>query len=125
MSGDSASINMISLGEFNTRLAARLGEADSVMSSLRSDPALTADGTVKPPKLGGFDDALKAQHAYATLYGQYLQRIQQLHNAITAAQSATATIATNYHTTESLNAASANEITTALAGVPSALGEQP
>jgi hypothetical protein len=80
-------------------------------------------GAAKPPKLGTFDDALNAQENYTALYYQYVQRIQQLHDAITAAQHATTTIATNYHSTESLNEASAKEITSALAGVPSALGE--
>jgi len=126
MSGDSTSINMISLGEFNTRLAARLSEADLVLSNLRSDPVLTdSGGQVRLPKLGTFDDAVTAEHGYATLYQQYVQRLERLHNAITAAQKATGTIATNYHTTESLNEASAKDITSALAGVPSALGDQP
>jgi hypothetical protein len=124
MPADSASISMISLTEFNTRLAARLGEAQSVLSSLQSDPVLTGiGGLVEPPKLGTFEDALAAQHDYATLYHQYVQRLQQLHDAITAAQQATTTIVANYHSTESLNEASAKEITSALAGVPSVLGD--
>jgi hypothetical protein len=124
MSADSASINMISLTEFNTRLTARLGEAQSVLFSLQADPVLTGTGgLVKPPKLGTFEDALTAQHSYATLYEQYVQRLQQLHDAITAAQKATTTIVANYHSTESLNEASAKEITSALAGVPSVLGD--
>jgi len=122
--GSGASINMISLGEFNSRLAGRLHEADAVLSSLRLDPKLTSGGVVNAPKLGTFDDALKAEHAYTTLYHQLVERLQQLHNAIGAAQTATSTIAANYRTTESLNAARANEITSALAGVPSALGER-
>ena len=115
---------MISLTEFNTRLTARLGEAQSVLSSLQADPVLTGTGgLVKPPKLGTFEDALTAQHSYATLYEQYVQRLQQLHDAITAAQKATTTIVANYHSSESLNEASAKEITSALAGVPSVLGD--
>jgi hypothetical protein len=125
MSGDSASISMISLGEFNARLAARLAEADSVLASLQSDSVLSSGGGVAtPPKLGTFDDAVQAERSYTALYGQYVQRLHRLHNAITAAKQATETITTNYRTTESLNAASANEITTALSGVPSALGDQ-
>ncbi len=125
MSGESASISMISLSEFHSRLAARLAEADQVLASLRSDPVLTSgDGVPKPPPLGTFDDALKAESAYADLYRQYQQRLERLHNAITAAQRATSTIIGNYHTTETLNASSAEEITNALAGVPSALGGQ-
>lgn len=108
---------MISLTEFNTRLTARSGEAQSVLSSLQADPVLTG-GLVKPPKLGTFEDALTAQHSYATLYEQYVQRLQQLHDAITAAQKATTTIVANYHSTESLNEASAKEITSALAASP-------
>ena len=125
MSGDSASISMISLDEFHGRLATRLTEADQVLTSLRSDPVLTSgDGVPAAPKLGTFDDALKAVGDYTALYRQYLQRVQRLHNAISAAQQATGTIIANYHTTETLNGASADEITNALAAVPSALEGQ-
>ncbi|GAA3304287.1 hypothetical protein Dvina_30860 [Dactylosporangium vinaceum] len=125
MPGEGSSINMISLGEFNTRLAGRLSEARTVLTSLQHDATLTSGGIVKVPQLGTFDDAVKAEQAYTALYHQFEQRVQQLHNAITAAQKATTTIAANYHTTESLNAAQANEIKGALSTVPTALGEQP
>jgi hypothetical protein len=124
MAGENSSINMISLVEFNNRLAGRLSEADSVLTALRQDPVLTSGGLVKAPKLGNFTDALAAEQGYTTLYNQFVERLQQLHNAITAAQKATTTIAANYRTTESLNTAGAKEITNALADVPTALGEQ-
>jgi hypothetical protein len=122
---DSSSIKMISLDDFDTKLAARLSEVESMLTMMRSDPVLTAaGGAEKDPKLGNFEDANREKSAYHGLYQQYLHRLEQLHDALTAARSATATIMHNYHTTETLNAANANDISSALAGVSSALGGQ-
>jgi hypothetical protein len=110
------------LQDFHATLTARLSEVNSVLTTLQSDPVLVdSAGTVRSPKLGAFSDAGINSSKYTSLYLQYLQRIQRLHNAITAVQSATQKILENYHTTEQLNAASANDVNDALTGVDSAL----
>jgi hypothetical protein len=120
----SSSVSISALQDFSKTLAGRLSEVDSMLSMLKSDPALASSGSVKVPKLGTFADANAEATKYSGLYQQYVQRLQRLRNAITAAQAATTTIINNYHTSEALNAASSNAITQALAGVNGALGGQ-
>jgi len=120
---DSSSVHLTSLHDFRDNLASRLTEVDSMLTTLRSDPVLTdRNGSVRPPRLGTFEDADKESTQYATLYQQYLQRLRRLREAVTAAQAATTTIIDNYQTTETLNAASATDISRALAGINTALG---
>jgi hypothetical protein len=116
------SVSIGPLLDFQSALAARLSEVNSILSTLQSDPVLVdRTGTVRALKLGTFADAGIDSSKYTSLYLQYVQRIQRLHNAIVAVQTATQTILDNYHTTEQLNAASANEVNNALTGIDSAL----
>jgi hypothetical protein len=112
---DRATVDVLSLEDFQSTLTARLSEIDGVLSKLRN--------TVNtPPKLGTFADATACANAYVVRHEHYLGRAQQLKEALQATRDATETICANYRTTEARNNANAADIAAALGGVHEALG---
>ncbi|MBB5829216.1 MULTISPECIES: hypothetical protein [Micromonospora] len=108
-------VDVLSLEDFQRRLAARLSEAEAVLRKL------TTELQCRPPDLGTFADATSNARRYSALQTSYAQRVERLRDAVKAAQSATGTILTNYRTTEARNAANAADIAAALTGVDDAL----
>jgi hypothetical protein len=111
MTEASTRVDILSLEDFNRTLAARLSEADALLTKLNSELR------GKRPALGTFFDGNDKATHYADLYTQYVQRIGRLKSAIVAAQTATTEIIKNYSTTEELNHASAADIASKLGGV--------
>lgn len=112
---DRARVDVLALEDFHRNLNARLSEVDAAIRKLGSELGNTA------PALGTFTDARQRVNRYATLRGEQMDRLNRLRKAITAAQTATATILSNYRTTEARNRASAADIAGVLGGVDSAL----
>jgi hypothetical protein len=111
MGDESTTVDVLSLEEFQTTLAARLAQANTLLTTLNT----TLQGT--PPQLGGFQDAVDTAGRYSGLQGEHTGGAQRLIDAITAAQTATATIINNYHTTEARNTANASDIANTLSPV--------
>jgi hypothetical protein len=110
-------VDMLSLGDFQTTLKSRLAEVDAVLEKIET-------GLLgHPPAVGTFTDARAARDKYESVLADHHQRAVRLRSAIVAAQTATARILSNYRTTEDRNAADANEIASALDGVRTALEE--
>lgn len=112
---DRARVDVLALEDFHRNLDARLSEVDSAIRKLGTEMGATA------PALGTFTDARQRINRYTTLRGEHLDRLKRLRTAITAAQTATATILNNYRTAEARNRASAADIASVLGGVDSAL----
>ena len=110
-------VDVSSLEDFHRTLAARLGEAETVLSKLDNELAC------RPPALGRFADADEQATRYTQLQMQHADRARRLRTAIVAAQQATATIIANYTTTEARNSANAAAIAGVLGNVDAALGE--
>jgi hypothetical protein len=119
MGDESTTVDVLSLEDFQTTIAARLSEANSLLTTLTS--------TLRnaPPKLGGFQDALDTAGRYSDLHGEHADGVRRLIDAITAAQTATGTILTNYRTTESRNEANATDIANTLSPVGEVLNGGP
>jgi hypothetical protein len=100
-------VDFISLEDFHRTLSARLAEVDTVLRKLDNELA----------------DANDQASRYTVLQMQHGTRARRLHAALTAAQTATATIIANYSTTEARNDANAAAIASVLGGVAAALKE--
>jgi ABC-type transporter Mla subunit MlaD len=111
MGDEGTNVDVLSLDDFQTTLAARLTEANGLLTKLNT----TLQGA--PPQLGGFQDAVNTAGRYSDLHGEHTAGVQRLIDAITAAQTATATIMNNYNTTEARNAANASDIANTLSPV--------
>ncbi|MFG1953100.1 hypothetical protein [Micromonospora sp. NPDC048830] len=111
-------VDVLSLEDFQQRLAGRLSEAEAVLKKLNTELQC------RPPALGAFADGTSNARRYTELHLSYAQQVKRLRDAVKAAQSATSTILTNYRTTEARNAANAADIAAALSGVDDALGRQ-
>jgi ABC-type transporter Mla subunit MlaD len=111
MGDESTTVDILSLEDFQATLAARLTEANGLLTTLNT----TLQGA--PPQLGAFQDAVDTAGRYSDLHGEHTSGVQRLIDAITAAQTATATIIDNYKTTEARNAANATDIANTLSPV--------
>jgi hypothetical protein len=109
--GAQTRVDVLSLEDFHQRLAARLAEAELVLSKLNTEMQC------RPPALGSFVDATSNAQQYTKLHQGYVDRIERLRQAVTAAQEATQRILDNYRTTEARNKANAADIARALGGV--------
>jgi len=105
----------MSLEDFHRKLARRLTEAENALRKLRSEMPS------KAPALGTFTDATQNARRYSDIHDSYVEQVRRLRTAVEAAQSSTATILSNYRTTEERNAANAADIEAALRGVDDAL----
>ena len=114
MTDDSTAVDVLSLEDFHATLATRLSEVDSVIAGMGRDLST-------PPAFGEFLDAKESAADFDTRRRAYAQRLDRLRAAIVAAQSATATIIANYHSTEQRNQANAADIAQRLDGVRAAL----
>lgn len=108
-------VDVLSLEDFQLRLAGRLTEVESVLRKLNTELQC------RPPALGTFADATGNARRYTETHASYAAQVERLRKAIIAAQTATSTIMANYRTTEARNAATAADIMAALAGVDEAL----
>ncbi|MFC3503980.1 hypothetical protein ACFOOK_23835 [Micromonospora krabiensis] len=108
-------VDLLSLEDFQSRLADRLTQAESVLRKLNTEMQCS------PPALGSFHDATSNARRYSEIHQSYADQAERLRQAITAAQKATSTILANYRTAEARNAASAADIAAALNGVDEAL----
>ncbi|MER5332124.1 hypothetical protein [Micromonospora sp. NPDC002717] len=108
-------VDLMSLEDFQQKLATRLTEAEKALRKLRTEMQC------RPPALGSFADATENARRYSEIYQSYVDQVDRLREAVKASQSATATILSNYRTTEERNAANAADIEAALAGVDDAL----
>jgi hypothetical protein len=115
MADNTTKVDVLSLEDFNKTLVTRLGEAEALLAKLNN--ALKG----KSPALGTFQDGSATAEQYTGLYQDYVQRIGRLKSAITAAQTATTTILSNYHTTEARNHANATDIAGQLSGIATTL----
>jgi len=113
---DVTRVDVTALADFQTTLAARLAEVESVLTRLE----YIRDN---PPKFGNFADAVEKAVWYAKLHLGHINRVDRLRNAIIAVQEATATIAAQYDTTEELNLSSAQQIAGLLTPVDTTLGQ--
>jgi hypothetical protein len=119
MANDKTRVDVLSLEDFRATLAARLREAESILTKL------TTELRGHKPALGTFQDGTAKATEYSALYNQHVDRVNRLKRAIIAAQTSTSTIITNYRTAEARNGASASDIANKLDGVANALdGEQ-
>jgi hypothetical protein len=105
MGEEHTTVDVLSLEDFHTTIAGRLAEAQSLLTTLTT----TLQGT---PQLGGFEDANTAAGRHGDLHGEHVTAVGRLIDAVTAAQTATATILENYRSTEARNAANAADIAT-------------
>ncbi|MEV7329454.1 hypothetical protein [Micromonospora sp. NPDC093244] len=108
-------VDLLSLEDFHKNLAARLGQAESVLRKLNTEMQC------RPPALGSFTDATDQARRYSAVHQSYVEQAERLRQAVLATQQATATILANYRTAEARNAANATDITAALTGVQQAL----
>ena len=97
MAADQTRIDLLSLDDFSHHLKARLAEAQEALTALTSGP-----GPDRPP-LGEFQDARLSADRYQAMKAGYVERLRRLIDALTAAQTATATISTSYHSVEDRN----------------------
>lgn len=94
MAGDSLFVDPVSLDDFGTYLQARLDEAHAARLAMTTAGSSTA--------LGGFEDAARTAARLDTLRRGYLERLDRLIGALTAAQAAAATIARRYRAADTL-----------------------
>lgn len=113
--GERSTVDVHSLEDFHARLAARLGEAESVLTTLVDRLQGVA------PQLGGFYDATGTAQGYLRRCDEQVARARRLVEAVSATQTATATIISNYTTTEERNAANARDIANTMRPVGEAL----
>ena len=106
MGDETTTVDMLSLEDFHTTVGGRLIEATSLLTTL------TTTLEQARPELGGFQDAAETADRHAGLRSEHVAGVHRLIDAITAAQTATATILSNYRTTEARNAANATDIAT-------------
>lgn len=104
----------MSLEDFRKSLDTRLAAAKDIRTTLET-------GVTARPPLGGFTDAGDTATSHSTRHTAHLDRMNRLVTAIEAAQAATDVIISSYRTTEARNAANAEDISAALAGVRIAL----
>ncbi|WBB65286.1 hypothetical protein [Micromonospora sp. WMMD812] len=108
-------VDLLSLEDFQSLLADRLTQAESVLRKLNTEMQCS------PPALGSFTDATSNARRYSEIHQSYVDQAERLRQAVKAAQKATSTILANYRTTEARNAATAADIAAALNGVDEAL----
>src|SRR5262245_22729654 len=99
MAVDQTNVDLASLGDFGQHLDARLREAREALTALTAGP-----GGTRPP-LGDFQDANETADRYEAIRAVYVERLQRLIDALTAAHETTGTIAASYLTVETRNAA--------------------
>jgi hypothetical protein len=116
MAVDQTHVELRSLDDFGHHLDARLQEAQAALTALTTDPG--------QPPLGTFHDATVTAERYEVMKAAYVERLRRLIDALTAAQSATATIADSYRTLEVHHAASTAAIGNQL-GSARELAERP
>jgi hypothetical protein len=116
MADDSTRVDVLSLEDFHATLAARRSEVESVRTGLDNLLGVRAG-------FGTFEDANLQAAYYDALYVSIFDRVDRLHQAIVAAQTATETIIANYRSTEERNHANAADIAAHLGGIGSALDE--
>jgi hypothetical protein len=97
MAVDQTHIDLLSLDDFGHRLKARVDEAREALLALTVGP-----GADRPP-LGEFTDAQLSADRYDAMKAGYVERLRRLIDALTAAQTATATISAGYRSVEDLN----------------------
>ena len=107
-------VDMLSLGDFQDTLTARLAEVDRVLEKIN---ALAGN----PPAVGTFTDAQTTKNSYESVRVEFANKATRLQAAIHAAQKATAQILSNYSTTEARNKADANDISATLDDVRTSL----
>ncbi|WP_433389413.1 hypothetical protein [Micromonospora sp. KLBMP9576] len=108
-------IDLMSLEDFQQKLADRLTEAEKALRKLSTEMQC------RPPALGSFTDATQNARRYSEIHQSYVDQVGRLRAAVEAARGATATILSNYQTTEERNAANAADIAAVLHGVDDAL----
>jgi hypothetical protein len=97
MAVDQTRIDLLSLDDFSQHLTARLAEAQETLT------ALTAGAGSQRPPLGDFHDAQLTADRYQAMKALYTERLRRLIDALSAAQTATATISASYRTVEDRN----------------------
>ena len=103
MGVDDVSVDLRSLNDFAGQLTPRLQEVLTALTRLHhSDRPARA--------LGDFQDARETADRYDDLHRDYVARLDRLVSAVAAAQTATGTITTIYHTTEALNESSTRAV---------------
>lgn len=111
MADESTTVDVLSLEDFHATIAARLDQANALLTTLNT----TLQGA--PPQLGGFPHAVDTAGRYSDLHGEHASSVQRLIDAVTAAQTATSTIISNYQTTEARNQANSADIANTLSPV--------
>jgi len=103
MGVDDVSVDLGSLDDFAQHLSPRLQEVLSALTRLHH--------TDRPARaLGDFTDARETADRYEELHQAFAARLDRLVSAVAAAQTATGTITTIYHTTEELNESSTRSV---------------
>jgi len=97
-------VDVSSLEGFHANLSNRRIQIETVINKMNE---LLRD---KPPALGTFKHAEENKELYADHYGQFVERINRLMEAVVAAEAATGTILENYRTAEQLASLSADSI---------------
>jgi hypothetical protein len=111
-----AEIDVASLEDFQARLVGRLVETEYALATMRLQLG-------RRPELGLFADGVDLGRRYHEIHADQLARLERLKSALVAVSEATATIISNYTTTEARNAANAEEIAAVLDPVSTALQE--
>lgn len=106
MAEQNTTVDVLSLEDFHATIAGRLTEASSLLITL------TTSLRENRPKLGSFEDAVSTATRHHDLHVEHEAAVQRLIDAVTAAQTATATILNNYQTTEARNTANTTDIAT-------------
>ena len=116
MADDSTKVDVLSLEDFHATLASRLSEIQSIQSKM--------DGMLGDRmRFGALEDANLQGGNYDSVSMSVFDKVNQLHDAIVAAQAATSTIIANYRSTEERNRANSADIANQLGGISTALGE--
>ena len=99
LAGNSLFVDPHSIDDFRTAVQSRLDESFSARLALTTAPAADL------PALGRFDDATRTANRLDALRREYVARLDRLIAALTAAETATVTIAQRYRTADDLAAA--------------------
>jgi hypothetical protein len=108
-------VDHLSLQDFAQQIQPRIDQANSALLTLLTSPG--AD----PPALGLFYDAQVTAGRHQELHDQYVQRLQRLIDALTAASTSITAMVDRYHTISDLHSARASDIRAALEPVSEAL----
>ncbi len=115
MAGDKVEVDVHSLEDFRKTLDTRLSQVDTMLNRVRNNIG------ARPP-MGTFTDGVRMADVHQSRRSDFLSRLGQMREAVVAAQKATDTIISTYHTTEARNRASSDDIGSRLTGVNNALG---